>query len=46
MFNKMPILKENNRVMKPAKKQKALKQKNEELNSDDEFDRMMFGNTV
>lgn len=41
IFNKMPILKENNRVMKPTKKQKVLKTKNQELNSDDEFDRLM-----
>ncbi|EAR99985.1 S1 RNA-binding domain protein (macronuclear) [Tetrahymena thermophila SB210] len=43
MFNKMPILKENNRVMKPSKKAKNLKQKSDIINSDDEFERMMMG---
>lgn len=32
--------------MKPVKKQKALKQKTQELNSDDEFERMMMGTTT
>lgn len=45
MFNKMPVLKENNRVMKAGKKAKGLKQKNEMLDSDEEFERMMMGST-
>ena len=45
MFNKMPVLKENNRVMKAGKKTKSLKQKNELLDSDEEFERMMMGST-
>lgn len=41
MFNRMPILRENNRVMKPGKKAKIMKQKKEELDSDDEFEKML-----